>query len=147
MWLACNPARPSNTDPTNHTSREQEWRRVFRKAAELHGDQCVGLALGVRAMFLVGDELGLWNGSENVYVHAGTKGCLTEPFRHVLGIPKDRIQIAPVRDETLTIVKGTHSVKLHVTTRKFADADAVLASVDSELFPIMERNRSQSAVT
>jgi len=116
-----------------------EWLRMFKEVAQHHGDECVGLAIGVRALAKANELLGPLKQSEDVRVTAGTKNCLTEPFRYLLGIPGARIEVKPVRDETLAIIRGEDVVKFHVSTRKFETPEDVFNATESELFPVIER--------
>ncbi len=117
---------------------------MFDRVAEHHGNQCVGLALGVRALHLANELLGLQNSPENVSISASTKKCITEPFQHLLGIPRERIHIAPTRHEILTIVKGRDCVNLQLTKHKFPSIGSVFAAADSDIFLLVERKSSHS---
>jgi formylmethanofuran dehydrogenase subunit E len=121
-----------------------EWWRMFKEVAQHHGDECVGLAIGVRALAKVNELLGPIRQSEDLSVIAGTKNCLTEPFKHLLGIPGTRIEVKPVRDETLTVIRGEDRVKFHVSKRKFETPEAVFDATESEVFPLIERATPQA---
>jgi formylmethanofuran dehydrogenase subunit E len=112
---------------------------MFKEAAQHHGDECVGLAIGVRALAKANEMIGPLKPSEDVRVTAGTKNCLTEPFRHLLGIPGTRIEVKPVRDETFAVIHGKDVVTLHVSRRKFETPEDVFNATESDLFPVIER--------
>ncbi|MFI5448283.1 MAG: molybdopterin-guanine dinucleotide biosynthesis protein B [Candidatus Bathyarchaeia archaeon] len=110
--------------------RPKELQDCLRKASKAHGGSCVGLAVGLRASYLVSNILGELSSGLAIF---GTKRCITEAFRYMY--PKLRIKLKSGRDDLIIVRKEKVKVLLQLAPKKeYGNATRVLDVPDAELF-------------
>lgn len=58
---------------------------LYRKAGELHGHYCPGLAIGVRAAAIANGRLGIKEKNKGLYCIAESGACYLDGIQHVFG--------------------------------------------------------------
>ena len=120
-------------------SRIQQWERRFKEAAQHHGDKCVGLAIGVRALDVVERELDIADNTSALQVKLGTKKCLGDAFESLLGLEKRQIEYVNPRNDVILVTQGTDAIELHLTPTKIMEVANVFEKSDEDLFPVIRR--------
>jgi hypothetical protein len=120
-------------------SRTQRWEQRFKEAAQYHGDECVGLAIGVRAVDVVERELGTSGNVLALKVKLGTKKCLGDAFESLLGLEKKQVEYVNPRNDVITVKRGTDAIELHLTPTKILEVAEVFEMSDEYLFPVIKR--------
>ena len=120
-------------------SGTQRWERRFKEAAQHHGDECVGLAIGVRALDVVERELDISNDAPALGVKLGTKKCIGDAFEALLGLEKSQIEYVTPRNDVILVTQGTDSIELHLTPTKIMEVTNVFQRSDEDLFPVIRR--------
>jgi len=114
--------------------RPSEMKDMLKKAAKRHGDECIGLAVGIRAAYLASCVFGQ-EGSGPERIVCGTKHCIAEAFQTIY--PKSRVQVTGVRDDRIIIRSMGKTLLLKLTPRQkanFLDTSQVLKAPDKVLF-------------
>ncbi len=110
--------------------RPNELQDCLRKASKAHGGNCAGLAVGLRASYLVSNILGDLSSGLAIF---GTKRCITEAFRYMY--PKLRIKSKSERDDLIIVRKEKVKVLLQLAPKKeYGNATRVLDVPDAQLF-------------
>jgi len=110
--------------------RPKELQGCLRKASKAHGGSCAGLAVGLRASYLVSNILGELSSGLAIF---GTKRCIAEAFRYMY--PKLRIKLKNGRDDLIIVRKEKVKVLLQLAPKKdYGNATRVLDVPDAELF-------------
>ena len=121
-------------------SDTERWRQRFNEAARYHGDECVGLAIGVRAVDIVLRELGDSDGGQRkLEMTLGTKSCLGDAFESLLGLQKGQVEYLKERTDTILAKNGTDAVKLQLTPTKITSVADVFSKSEEDLFPMIRR--------
>lgn len=120
-------------------SETKRWERQFKEAARYHGDECVGLAFGVRALDIAVRELGVSNDTRDLELKLGTKKCLGDAFEALLGLEKGRVEYSRQRTDVIHIRHGLDTIELHLTPTKIMEVPSVFEKSDEELFPIIKK--------
>jgi formylmethanofuran dehydrogenase subunit E len=120
-------------------SGTQRWERRFKEAAQHHGDKCVGLAIGVRALDIVERELDISDNTSALEVKLGTKKCLGDAFEALLGLKKRQIEYVNPRNDVIVVTQRTDAIELHLTPRKIMEVANVFEKSDDDLFPVIRR--------
>jgi len=110
-----------------------------REAIRIHGDDCVGLRIGIRAVDIVTRELAISEDANRVKVRLGTKQCLGDAFKALLHLKDDQLEYAD-RDDIIHVTNGINKIELHLTQRKLRDTNDVLKASETELFPVIEKS-------
>ena len=105
----------------------------------MHGDDCVGLRLGIRAVEIVVRELAILEDTKRLNVRLGTKQCLGDAFKALLHLEDNQVEYAE-RDDTIHVTNGTSRVELHLTQKKLMDANDVMNAFEAELFPVIKKS-------
>ena len=119
----------------------ERWERQFKEAVRYHGDECVGLAIGVRAVDVVLRELGVSDHRQVLEVRMGTKECLGDAFEVLMGLEKGRIEYVSPRTDAIFVRAGNDTVELHVTPTKVTKVADVFEKSDKELFPVIKKSK------
>ena len=125
-----------------HTSLSdiERWRQRFNEAARYHGDECVGLAIGVRAVDIVLRELGdSDDGQRNLEMTLGTKSCLGDAFEFLLGLERGQVEYLKQRTDTILAKNGSDAVTLQLTPKKITAVADVFSKSEEDLFPMIRR--------
>ena len=122
-------------------SRTERWERQFKEAVRYHGDECVGLAIGVRAVDVVVRELGVSDHPQALEVRMGTKECLGDAFEVLMGLEKGRIEYVSPRTDAILVQRGNDTIELHVTPTKVTKVADVFEKSDEELFPVIRKSK------
>ena len=120
-------------------SGTQRWERRFKEAAQYHGGECVGLAIGVRALDVVERELGLSDNARALEVKLGTKKCLGDAFESLLGLEKRQVEYVNPRNDVILVKQGTDAIEIHLTPTKILEVANVFEKSDEDLFPVIKR--------
>jgi formylmethanofuran dehydrogenase subunit E len=120
-------------------SETQRWERRFKEAAQYHGDECVGLAIGVRALDVVERELDVSDNAQALEVKLGTKRCLGDAFESLLGLEKRQVEYVNPRNDVILVKQGTDAIELHLTQTKIMEVANVFEKSDQDLFPVIRR--------
>jgi molybdopterin-guanine dinucleotide biosynthesis protein B len=108
----------------------KELRDSLRNASRVHGGSCVGVAVGLRASYLVSNILGELSSARAVF---GTKRCIADgfTFRH----PRLTAKTKNRRDDSIFVRKGRLEVLLRLTPKgAFRNVMQVLDAPDAKLF-------------
>ncbi len=116
-------------------SRIGTWTKQFKEASRHHGGECIGLAIGVRALDAAFKELGISTDTSGLSVRLGTKECLGDAFRSLLKLEDGQIEYVHPRDDTIIVRNGTDGIMLHLTSRKFSELSEVFEASDNDIFP------------
>ena len=127
-------------------SRTQRWERRFKQAAQHHGNNCVGLAIGVRALDVVERELDISDNTAALEVKLGTKKCLGDAFESLLGLEKRQVEYVNPRNDVILVKQGTDAIELHLTPRKIMEVANVFEKSDEDLFPVIRRLKVNAGV-
>lgn len=117
----------------------QRWERRFKEAAQHHGGKCVGLAIGVRAVDVVERELDISDNTSALEVKLGTKKCLGDAFKSLLGLQKRQVEYVNPRNDVILVTLGTDAIELHLTPTKIMEVANVFEKSDEDLFPVIRR--------
>ncbi len=121
-------------------SETDRWKRRFEEAVRHHGDECVGLAIGVRAVDIVFRELHVANDTPSgLSVKLGTKKCLGDAFEALLGLESGKVEYVEPRTGVILARKGEDAIELHLTQTKIRDVANVFEWSEQDLFPIIRR--------
>jgi formylmethanofuran dehydrogenase subunit E len=119
-------------------SRIQFWEQQFKDAARFHGDECVGLAIGVRAVDIVVRELELSGDTRTLEVKLGTKSCLGDAFVALLRLEKKQVEYMNGKD-IIHVKKGAEEIELRLTPKKIREVHDVFDKSEEDLFPTVRR--------
>jgi len=122
------------------TSNENSDPRI-REAIRIHGDECIGLLIGIRAVDIVTKELAI-SETERVKVTLGTKQCLGDAFKALLHLQDNQIVYVEPHDDVIRVVNGTDLIELHLTPSKLREISEVQKATDAELFPLIRKLRN-----
>ena len=111
----------------------------IREAIRVHGDDCVGLRIGVRAVDIIARELAISEDTRLLKVRVGTKQCLGDAFKALFHLEDNQLEYAE-HDDIIHVTNGTGKIELHLTQRKLRDANDVLKASDAELFPVIKKS-------
>jgi hypothetical protein len=120
-------------------SRNAIWEQRLKEAARLHGDECVGLAIGIRAVDIVERELRITTDRSALQVRVGTKECLADAFKALLGLDKGQVECVKPRDGVIRVKNGIEGIELHLTPNKLRQVSDAFERSEEELFPIIRR--------
>jgi len=121
-------------------SDTDRWKRQFNEAARYHGDECVGLAIGVRAVDIVSRELGDSDGRlRKLEMKMGTKSCVGDAFEVLLGLEKRQVEYSKQRTDTILATNGADAIKLQLTPTKIIEVADVFSKSEEDLFPMIRR--------
>jgi len=120
-------------------SRNERSDDRIREAIRMHGDDCVGLRIGIRAVDIVVKELAILEDTKRLKVRLGTKQCLGDAFKALLHLESNQVEYAD-RDDTIHVTNGTSRIELHLTQRKLMDASYVMNASEAELFPVIKKS-------
>lgn len=120
-------------------SSTERWERRFKEAAQHHGDECVGLAIGVRALDVVERELGISDNASAFELKLGTKKCLGDAFEALLGLEKRQVEYVSPRNDVIFAKHGTDAIELHITQTKIMTVANVYEKSDEDLFPVIRK--------
>jgi len=123
-------------------SRNESSDPRIREAVRVHGADCVGLRIGVRAVDIVTRELAISEDTKRLTVRLGTKQCLGDAFKALLHLEDKQLEYVDPRDDIIRVRNGIDMIELHLTSRKLSEANDVLKASDAELFPVIERLRN-----
>lgn len=119
--------------------RPRELQDSLRKASKVHGGNCVGLAVGLRASYLVSNILGELSSGQAIF---GTKRCIADAFACVY--PKLRIEMKKRRDDLIIVSKEKVKVEIRLAPKKeYSRAAQVLDVPDAELFDSVKTMRQK----
>jgi len=110
-----------------------------REAIRVHGDDCVGLRIGIRAVDIVVREFGILEDTKGLKVRLGTKQCLGDAFKALLHLDDNQIEYAE-RDDIIRATNGTSKIELHLTRSKLKETNDVLKASEAELFPVIKKS-------
>jgi len=110
-----------------------------REAIRIHGDDCVGLRIGIRAVDIVTRELAESEDTKRLKVRLGTKQCLGDAFKALLHLEDDQIEYAE-RDDIIHVTNGTSKIELQLTQSKLRETNDVLKASEAELFPVIKKS-------
>ena len=111
-------------------------------AVRVHGADCVGLRIGVRAVDIVTRELAISEDTKRLTVRLGTKQCLGDAFKALLHLEDKQLEYVDPRDDIIRVRNGIDLIELHLTPRKLSEVNDVLKASDAELFPVIKRLRN-----
>jgi len=111
-------------------------------AIRVHGGDCVGLRIGVRAVNIVARELAISEDTKHVSVRLGTKQCLGDAFKALLHLEDNQLEYVDPRDDIIRVKNGIDQIELHLTPRKLRETNDVQKASDAELFPIIKKLRN-----
>jgi len=120
-------------------SGARRWKRRLKVAAQHHGDECVGLAIGVRALDVVERELDISHNKAALKVRLGTKKCLGDAFEALLGLKKKQVEYVNPRNDVILVKQGTNAIELHLTPTKILKVANVFEQSDEDIFPVIRR--------
>lgn len=120
-------------------SETKRWEQQFKEAARHHGDECVGLAIGIRALDIVVRELGLSKDVRGLELRFGTKKCLGDAFEALLSLEKGRVEYLSPQTDVIHITNGSGTLELHLTPKKIMEVASVFEKSDEELFPVIKK--------
>ena len=110
-----------------------------REAIRIHGDDCVGLRIGIRAVDIVTRELAESEDTKRLKVRLGTKQCLGDAFKALLHLEDNQLEYAE-RDDIIHVTNGINKIELHLTRKKLRNANDVLNASEAELFPVIKKS-------
>ncbi len=134
----CSPSGSSGSD-SKPVSRTENWELQLKEAARHHGGECVGLAIGIRAVDIATRELGISGDTRALRVRVGTKKCLGDAFKVLLRLEKRQLEYTNSSDDLITVRNGTDAVELHLNPKKLMEASQVFEESEENLFPIIKR--------
>ena len=111
----------------------------MEEAVRVHGSDCVGLRIGVRAVDIVIRELSISEDTKPLKVTLGTKQCLGDAFKALFHLEDNQIEYVDPRDDVIRVRNGNDLIELHLTPRKLRETNDVLKASDSKLFPVIKR--------
>ena len=123
-------------------SRNESSDSRIREAVRIHGDDCVGLRIGIRAVDIVTRELAVLKDTKQLKVSLGTKQCLGDAFKALLNLEDHQLEYIEPRDDIIRVRNGIDLIELHLTPRRLREASDVLKASDAELFPIIKKLRN-----
>ena len=122
-------------------SRNENSDPRLEEAVRVHGADCVGLRIGVRAVDIVTRELAISEDTKQLKVRLGTKQCLGDAFKALLHLEDNQLEYIDQRDDIIRVRNGIDLIELHLTPRKLREANDVLKASDEELFPVIKKLR------
>ena len=122
-------------------SRNENSDPRLEEAVRVHGADCVGLRIGVRAVDIVTRELAISEDTKQLKVRLGTKQCLGDAFKALLHLEDNQLEYIDPRDDIIRVRNGIDLIELHLTPRKLREANDVLKASDEELFPVIKKLR------
>jgi len=114
----------------------------IREAVRVHGDDCVGLRIGVRAVDIATRELAIPEDTKRLKVRLGTKQCLGDAFKALLHLEDNQLEYVDPRDDIIRVKNGIDQIELHLTPRKLRETNDVQNASDAELFPVIKKLRN-----
>jgi hypothetical protein len=111
----------------------------IEEAMRVHGADCVGLRIGVRAVNIVTRELAISEDTKRLQVRLGTKQCLGDAFKALFHLEDNQLEYVDPRDDIIRVRNGIDVIELHLTPRKLRETNDVLRVSDAELFPVIKR--------
>ena len=108
------------------------------EAVRVHGADCVGLRIGIRAVKIVTREL-ILEDTKRLKVRLGTKQCLAAAFKALLHLEDNQLEYIDPHDDIIRVTNGFEQIELHLSPTKLMDTNSVLKLSDSELFPLIKR--------
>ena len=117
--------------------RPNELGQLYRKAAARHGDECVGLAVGLRGAYLASNIIGVTE--KRPKLTYGTKQCVAEAFSAIF--PK--VHATPRgKDDTIRIEDAKSKLCIQLTPKKhFKSPAEALSCPDDMLFQSIKLER------
>lgn len=122
-------------------SRNERSDPRIKEAVRVHGADCVGLRIGIRAVDVVTRELAISEDMKRLKVRLGTKQCLGDAFKALLHLEDNQLEYVDSRDDIIRVRNGIDVIELHLTPRKLREANEVLKASDAELFPVIKKLR------
>jgi hypothetical protein len=122
-------------------SRNENSDPRLEEAIRVHGADCVGLRIGVRAVDIVTRELAISEDTKRLKVRLGTKQCLGDAFKALFHLEDNQLENIDPRDDIIRVRNGIDLIELHLTPRKLREAKDVLKATDEELFPVIKKLR------
>jgi len=111
-------------------TRPKELRDLLRKVSRVHGGNCVGVAVGLRAGYLISNILGDLSSG---LAEFGTKRCITDGFSFMH--PRLAVKTKDRRDDSISVRKGRLKVLIQLSPKgAFKNALQVLDAPDAKLF-------------
>jgi hypothetical protein len=123
-------------------SRNEDSDGKIEQAVRVHGADCVGLRIGVRAVNIVTQELAISEDTKQLKVKLGTKQCLGDAFKALLHLEDNQLEYVDPQDDIIRVRNGIDLIELHLTPRKLVKTNDVLKASDAELFPVIKRLRN-----
>jgi hypothetical protein len=114
----------------------------LKEAIRIHGADCVGLRIGVRAVEIVTRELSISEDTKKLKVRLGTRQCLGDAFKALLHLEDNQLEYVEPRDDTIRVRNGVDIIEMQLTSVKFREAHDVLRASDAELFPVIKKRRN-----
>jgi len=129
---------PSLTSIIRRLLRPRELEEIYHDSSIKHGGSCVGLAVGVRAVFLASNILGNLVSEDRVMV--GTRNCMAEAFRMVY--PKAHTILRREKNNRITIQSRNLNLQIKLAPKKkYRDGTQALRAPDRELFESVNLNQ------
>ena len=122
-------------------SRNERADPRIKEVVRVHGADCVGLRIGVRAVDVTTRELAISEDTKRLKVRIGTKQCLGDAFKALLHLEDNQLEYVDPRDDIIRVRNGIDLIELHLTPRKLREANDVLKASDAELFPVIKKLR------
>jgi molybdopterin-guanine dinucleotide biosynthesis protein MobB len=117
--------------------RPNELSQLYRKAAVKHGDECVGLAVGLRGAYLASNMIGAVEAKPRLIY--GTKKCVAEAFSAIFpGVHS----ISHGHDDALRIENSRSKLTIQLAPKRhFRNSREVLKCPDEQLFQSIQLER------
>ena len=120
-------------------SRNENSDPRMKEAVRVHGSDCVGLRIGVRAVDIVTRELAISEDTKRLIVRLGTKQCLGDAFKALLHLEDNQLEYVDPRDDVIRERNGNDLIELHLTPKKVRETNDVRKASDSKLFLVIKR--------
>ena len=116
--------------------RPKELRELYRAAAVKHGDECVGIAIGVRAAYIASNVLG--TAETRPRMTYGTKGCVADAFRVIF---PDVHPLPRGNDDAIRIENSRRKMTIQLAPKRhFRNPSQALNCPDDTLFTSVRVN-------
>lgn len=126
-------------------SRNEIWKSQFKEAARHHGGECVGLAIGIRAVDIALRELGPLADPSKLEVKVGTKKCLGDAFKILLRLQDEQLEYMTRRNDMIVVRRGDEAIELHLTPKKIDGVSKVFDESEESLFPTIRKTTANPA--
>lgn len=109
---------------------------MLRQAANWHGDSCIGVAIGMRSVYLAMNHFQCDPQEKSLKVTAHVRGCIADAVQALLQAGSKRFTRCEPPTGKLVFTKEDRSLALTVTLSKFSSVDDVLAAPDEAIFAV-----------